>query len=148
MPEPDPTPDNLRLLGGCANPSVDPALVSSVRDQLPAAGASQELAELFRMLGDGNRVRILLALLKAGELCVCDLAAVVQSSESTVSHALRLLRTAGVVRSRRDGRRIFYALDDAHVRALLDLSTEHVGHRSRPPATATTAPATTIPDSR
>ena len=67
-------------------------------------------------------------LIEAGELCVCDLAAVVDMAESPVSHSLRLLRTAGVVRHRRAGRRVFYSLDDTHVRLLLDLSVAHVGH--------------------
>lgn len=118
----------VRTLGGCAGDTIDLRLVAAVRDQLPPDVASTQLADLFRMLGDANRMRILLALAAAGELCVCDLAAVVGSSESSVSHALRLLRTAGMVRSRRAGRRIFYCLDDAHVRMLLDLSTQHVAH--------------------
>ena len=64
----------------------------------------------------------------AGELCVCDLAAVVEAPETNVSHALRLLRTAGIVKARRAGRRMHYALDDAHVRLLLDVSREHLRH--------------------
>ena len=71
---------------------------------------------------------MLYALLEAGELCVCDLAGLVGASETVVSQGLRLLRTAGVVRNRRAGGQIFYALDDAHVRMLLDLSREHVRH--------------------
>lgn len=71
---------------------------------------------------------MLCALLEAGELCVCDLAAVVEMAESSVSHSLRLLRTAGIVKQRRSGRQIFYSLDDAHVRLLLDVSIEHVSH--------------------
>lgn len=83
---------------------------------------------MFRLLGDPGRVRMLGALLEAGELCVCDLAAVVDMAESPVSHSLRLLRNAGIVRHRRSGRQVFYRLDDAHVRLLLDLSIAHVGH--------------------
>ena len=86
------------------------------------------LAQMFRLLGDPTRVRILFALLEAGELCVCDIAAVVDTSDTKVSQAMSLLRTAGVVRNRRDGRNIFYRLDDAHVRMVLDLSREHLAH--------------------
>lgn len=89
----------------------------------PEAGG---LAELFRLLGDPTRVRILYALLEAGELCVCDIAEVVQTTETKVSQAMRLLRGAGVVRNRRDGRNVYYRLDDAHVRMLLDLTREHL----------------------
>jgi DNA-binding transcriptional ArsR family regulator len=70
------------------------------------------------------------ALADGDELCVCDLAATVGLPETTVSQALRLLRTAGVVRSRRDGRMVWYRLDDDHVRGLLDLSREHLRHGS------------------
>ncbi|NNF63094.1 MAG: metalloregulator ArsR/SmtB family transcription factor [Acidimicrobiia bacterium] len=83
---------------------------------------------MFRLLGDPTRVRILFALLEAGELCVCDIAAVVDASETKVSQAMRLLRGSGVVRNRRAGRNVFYRLDDAHVRMVLDLSREHVAH--------------------
>ena len=73
-------------------------------------------------------------MLLAGELRVGDLAAACEISETSVSHALRLLRTAGAVRSRRDGRTVIYRLDDAHVRALLDLTIEHVRHHEPEPA--------------
>lgn len=92
----------------------------------PAEG--DQIAELFKLLGDPTRTRMLYALREAGELCVRDLADTVESSETSVSHALRLLRTAGVVRNRRDGRNVYYRLDDDHVRMLLDLSREHLRH--------------------
>lgn len=105
-----------------------PGQVEVVAASLIGVDVARDLAELFRLLGDPTRVRILFALLEAGELCVCDLAAVVEASETKVSQALRLLRGAGVVRNRRDGRNVFYRLDDAHVRTLLDISREHVAH--------------------
>src|SRR5690606_35502556 len=85
-------------------------------------------AEMFRLLGDANRTRMLCALLEAGELCVCDLANAVEVSETATSHALRLLRTAGIVANRRVGRKVYYPLADAHVRLLLDVSREHLRH--------------------
>ena len=87
-----------------------------------------DLASLFRLLGDPTRTRLLYTLVEADELCVSDLAHAVGAEESTVSHALRLLRTAGVVRSRREGRNVHYRLDDDHVRLLLDVSREHLRH--------------------
>jgi DNA-binding transcriptional ArsR family regulator len=108
--------------------AIDGRRLAATRARLPAAGELAALAELFRLLGDATRARLLYALLEAGELCVCDLAATIGNSETTVSHALRLLRTAGVVRARRAGRRIHYRLDDAHVRLLLDVSREHLRH--------------------
>ncbi len=107
---------------------VDAGAVAAARDRLLSPDEAGELAEGFKLLGEPNRVRILFALLEAGELCVGDLASVVGVSETTVSHAMRLLRSAGIVRNRRDGRMIFYRLDDDHVRMLLELSRQHLAH--------------------
>jgi DNA-binding transcriptional ArsR family regulator len=115
-------------LDGCAVAGGDPGRVEAVAESLIGVDVAGDLAELFRLLGDPTRVRILFALLEAGELCVCDLAAVVETSDTKVSQAMRLLRSAGVVRNRRDGRNVFYRLDDAHVRMVLDISREHVAH--------------------
>ncbi len=97
-------------------------------------GEARRVADLFRLLGDPGRVRILFALAEAGELRVGDICTAVGAPESSVSHALRLLRTAGIVRNRRDGRNIYYGLDDAHVRLLLELSLEHRRHGDEPEA--------------
>jgi DNA-binding transcriptional ArsR family regulator len=87
-----------------------------------------ELAEVFSLLGDPGRLRLLTALLEAGELCVGDLAAVAGLGESAASHALRLLRARRVVSVRRAGRMAYYSLCDGHVRALLTAALEHLGH--------------------
>ena len=113
----------------CSTRVIDMDRVVSTKAKVPGRGTAGEAAAVFRLLGDPGRVRMLSALLEAGELCVCDLAAVVDTEESAVSHSLRLLRDAGVVRHRRAGRQVFYSLDDAHVRLLLDLTLQHVGHR-------------------
>jgi ArsR family transcriptional regulator, lead/cadmium/zinc/bismuth-responsive transcriptional repressor len=119
-------------------PSVDecdvhcdgvPLSLDAVRERLPSMERRVESAELFRLLGDPTRLAILHGLLEGGELCVCDVAEVAGVAENVVSQAMRLLRAADVVRTRRDGRRIFYRLADAHVRMLLDVSGDHVGHR-------------------
>ena len=115
-------------IDGCVTRSVDGARVAAVAESLIDVDVAVDLAEMFRLLGDPTRVRILFALLEAGELCVCDIAEVVETTDTKVSQAMRLLRSAGVVRNRRDGRNIFYRLDDGHVRMLLDLSREHVAH--------------------
>lgn len=89
------------------------------------------LADTFNVLGDATRVRILDALLRS-ELCVHDIARLLGLSESAVSHQLRLLRGMRVVRARRDGRLVFYALDDQHVVGLFEQGLEHVQERQRP----------------
>lgn len=116
------------LLERCEVPTVHPDTVELTRTKLPDTHEAERLAQLFRLLGDAKRTRILYALLEAGELCVCDIAATVDVMESTVSQALRLLRTAGIVANRRAGRVVYYRLADAHVRSLLDLSREHANH--------------------
>ena len=84
-----------------------------------------EIAETFKLLGDVTRVRILDALAHQ-ELCVSDLASLVDLSESAVSHQLRLLRNMRLVRARRAGRMIFYALDDQHIMSLFEQASHHV----------------------
>jgi DNA-binding transcriptional ArsR family regulator len=108
---------------------VDAERVRAVRERLVSPSEVERMAELFKILADPSRCRLMSAILEAGELCVCDLATTVEMSESNVSHHLRVLRAAGLVRARRDGRMVFYSPDDAHIRVLLDITREHVLHR-------------------
>jgi DNA-binding transcriptional ArsR family regulator len=123
-------PEAVTPLDGCVVRMVDPERVADTRSRLLDLDEAERLAGMLRLLGDRNRVRILFALAEAGELCVCDLAASVDVAEPAVSQALRLLRTAGVVRARRDGRTVWDRLDDEHVRLLRDLSRTHLSHGS------------------
>ncbi len=102
-----------------------PAKIARIRRRLLDHQAGAALADTFKVLGDLTRVRILDALAQS-ELCVCDLADLVGLSESAVSHQLRLLRSMRVVRSRRAGRMVFYALDDEHVIALFEQGLRHI----------------------
>lgn len=111
----------------CESPGADSQRVAWVRERLVGVDEAGRMAAQFKLLADATRTRLLDALL-AGELCVCDLAATIGVSESTVSHALRLLRTAGIVSNRRDGRMIYYSLADDHIRLLLEVSLEHLRH--------------------
>lgn len=90
----------------------------------------QALADTFRLLGDPTRVRIVDAL-SAGELCVCDIAAHIGISESAVSHQLRLMRSQRLVRGRREGRCVYYTLDDQHVLSLFQQGLRHVTEARR-----------------
>ncbi|HEX9374269.1 MAG TPA: metalloregulator ArsR/SmtB family transcription factor [Roseiflexaceae bacterium] len=106
---------------------VDPDAVRRIQEHPIDDDLTVQVAEIFKALSEPTRVRILHALLHA-ELCVGDLAAVLEMSESAVSHQLRLLRGLRVVRARREGKLVFYALDDEHVTRLFQLSLEHLGH--------------------
>jgi ArsR family transcriptional regulator len=98
---------------------IHQAQVSQARHSMPEEALVTEAAELFNMLGDNSRLRILLAL-NTTELCVCDLAAILEASSSAVSHQLRLLRAKGLVRFRKEGKIAYYSLADSPVRVLLE----------------------------
>ena len=94
-------------------------------DNVPDSDTLQSMTDIFKALGDPGRLKIVIAL-AACELCVCDLAAVCGSSESAVSHQLRILRNLKIVRYRREGKIVFYRLDDDHVKSLISQSLQHV----------------------
>lgn len=104
---------------------LDPARVAELRQAMLDEARATALAETFKLLGDVTRVRLLDALSR-GELCVCDLARLVGLSGSAVSHHLRLLRSVRLVRARRAGRMVFYALDDQHIIRLFRQGLRHV----------------------
>jgi DNA-binding transcriptional ArsR family regulator len=107
---------------------VDPERVRTVRERLMTAATAERMAAVFKVLADPSRCRLVAAIIEAGELCVCDLAATVGMSDSNVSHHLRVLRAHGLVRARRAGKMVFYSPDDAHIRVLLDITREHIKH--------------------
>ena len=99
--------------------------VYHLQSQILSTDKAQRMAEFFSLLGDGNRLRILSVLAKQ-ELCVCDLAAALNMSESAVSHQLRTLRTMRLVSYRKQGRNVFYHLQDSHVLNLYQSVAEHL----------------------
>jgi ArsR family transcriptional regulator, lead/cadmium/zinc/bismuth-responsive transcriptional repressor len=109
----------------CLTDEVHVGAVEAVRQQMPDQESLLGLAEVFKVLGDHTRVRILLAL-AVRELCVCDLAMLLDMSSSAISHQLRVLRGGKVVRYRREGKNVFYSLDDQHIHTLLRDGLEHV----------------------
>jgi len=117
-------------LDRCEVECVDPERVAAVLARLPDGHVFQDLAESFRVLSDPGRLRLISALLEGGELCVCDLAAVSDLSQTAVSHNMRLLRSHRLVRYRKQGRNVYYSLDDAHIRLLLDVGLQHVAHET------------------
>jgi ArsR family transcriptional regulator len=117
----------------CDLVQIDLGRVRSLRAELVSPDAVQGLADTFGALGDPTRVRILDAL-SHGELCVCDLAAVLGVSQSAVSHQLRLLRGLRLVRPRRDGRMVFYSLDDQHIISIFKQTLQHVQEERVAPA--------------
>jgi ArsR family transcriptional regulator len=110
----------------CSHDHAHPDL-QKIHGLMPDDDRLFDLADLFRVFGDSTRVRILYALFES-ELCVCDLSELLGMTQSAVSHQLRTLKDAKLVRARREGKSIFYALDDDHVRQLLSVGLEHLMH--------------------
>lgn len=101
-------------------------LVERAKENAVSPGSAERLATLFKALADPNRVRLLSALVTQ-EMCVCDIAAFLEMSESAVSHQLRYLRSLSLVRNRREGKVLYYRLADDHVQELIDVGLEHAG---------------------
>jgi ArsR family transcriptional regulator len=100
-------------------------VIAAVREQLPPEELLYDLAELFKIFGDSTRIRILYALLES-ELCVCDIAKLINVSQSAVSHQLRVLKASKLVKFRREGKVVFYSLADDHVMRILSQGMEHI----------------------
>ena len=109
----------------CEETAVHEGAVEQVRSQLPQDEVLYDLAELFKIFGDSTRVKILYALLEA-ELCVCDIAKLMDVSQSAVSHQLRVLKGSKLVKFRREGKTLYYSLADEHVFRILSQGMEHI----------------------
>lgn len=104
---------------------VDEERVARARARMHDDRTIVDLAETFKVLAEPTRVRILHAISEE-ELCVCDIAAVVNATQSAISHQLRILRSARLVKSRKDGKMVYYSLDDDHVRCLFEEGIRHL----------------------
>ncbi|NLO09435.1 MAG: winged helix-turn-helix transcriptional regulator [Clostridiales bacterium] len=100
-------------------------VVNSVRKKMPEEETLYDLAELFKVFGDSTRIRILWALDEA-EMCVCDIAYLLNMTQSAISHQLRVLKQAKLVRNRREGKVVYYSLDDEHVKMIFDQGLVHI----------------------
>ncbi len=100
-------------------------IINRVLEQQPDDEILYDLAELFKVFGDSTRIKILYSMFEH-ELCVNDIAGLLNLSQSSVSHQLRILKTSKLVKFRREGKSIYYSLDDEHVRAIISMGMEHV----------------------
>jgi ArsR family transcriptional regulator len=108
---------------GC---EVHKDIVNNVRQTLPEEEILYDLAELFKVFGDSTRIKILYVLLES-EMCVCDIAELLNMTQSAISHQLRVLKQSSLVKFRREGKAIFYSLADDHVVTILNQGMDHVG---------------------
>ena len=109
----------------CDGLEVHEDLLKIVNETLPEETELYDLAELFKVFGDSTRIRILFVLFEA-EVCVCDLAKVLNMTQSAISHQLRILKQNKLVKSRREGKSIFYSLADDHVRTIINQGRDHI----------------------
>lgn len=109
----------------CESCEVHANLLKIVNEKMPEETELYDLAELFKVFGDSTRMRILFVLFEA-EVCVCDLAEALNMTQSAISHQLRILKQNKLVKSRREGKSVFYSLADDHVRTIVDQGREHI----------------------
>ena len=110
----------------CQEEELHPEAIHRVREKLPQDEVLYDLAELFKIFGDNTRVKILYALLEAEELCVCDIASLMDVTQSAVSHQLRVLKSSKLVKFRKEGKTVYYSLADDHVCRILSQGMEHI----------------------
>lgn len=128
MPRKPQTTDTDAPRDRCEINLFDPKKVAFAKKSMPPTDDIERMSLIFQCVAHPTRIKIIQALF-TGELCVCDLAQVLGSSVSAVSHQLRTLRSLRLVKYRREGKMAYYSIDDEHVRALFALGLEHVRHR-------------------
>lgn len=109
----------------CDCTAIHQVVVDKVRTKMPPEERLYDLAELFKVFGDTTRIRILWALTEE-EMCVCDIATLLDMSQSAISHQLRVLKTNRLVKNRREGKVVYYSLDDAHIRNIFEQGFRHI----------------------
>ena len=109
----------------CEENIVHEETLAAIAKKMPQEETLYDLAELFKVFGDSTRIRILYVLFE-GEVCVCDLANILQMSQSAISHQLRILKINKLVKNRREGKSIYYSLADDHVRTIINNAMEHI----------------------
>lgn len=103
--------------------------IKRIKNKMPSEDNLSNLAEFFKMLGDSTRIKIICVLFE-GEMCVSAIVDILDMSQSSISHQLRILKTARVVKSRKEGKQVFYTLDDQHVQLIYEMGMEHVFERN------------------
>ncbi len=116
---------NRSEIDRCDCDVIHEATVNQVRQQMPQEELLYDLAELFKVFGDTTRVKILCALFEA-EMCVCDISALLGMTQSAISHQLRVLKQARLVKFRKEGKVVYYSLDDDHIKNIFDQGMAHI----------------------
>ena len=105
-------------------------IVSFVNKEMLSANMFSKISYFYKILGDETRIKILYALDKS-EMCVCDIANVLNMSKSSISHQLNTLKKSGIVKFRKEGKEVYYSLDDDHIKKVIEIGIEHIEHKER-----------------
>lgn len=116
---------NDKTFESCEGVEIHEELLKIAQEKMPEETELYDLAELFKVFGDSTRIRILFVLFET-EVCVCDLAQALNMTQSAISHQLKILKQNKLVKSRREGKSIFYSLADEHVRTIIAQGREHI----------------------
>jgi ArsR family transcriptional regulator len=119
--------DNMQV---CETTCIHEDIVNRVKDKLPDDETIYKLSEFFKVFGDKTRVKIVSALIDS-EMCVCDIAYLLNMSQSAISHQLRVLKNNNLVKNRKEGKVVYYSLDDDHVKDIIAQGIVHITHKGR-----------------
>lgn len=117
--------EEKEVIQNCSCTVIHEDVVSRVKESIPKEENLYDLADLFKIFGDTTRIKILCALFQA-EMCVCDIAALLGMTQSAISHQLRVLKHSRLVRYRKEGKVVYYSLDDDHVKGIFNLGLSHI----------------------
>lgn len=120
--------ENKSFADSCSCTIIHDDVVNKVKALMPEEEKLYDLAELFKVFGDTTRIKILCSLFES-EMCVCDIAALLGMNQSAISHQLRVLKQARLVKFRKDGKVVYYSLDDEHIKQIFDQGLNHINER-------------------
>ena len=116
------------MIDRCDCSVIHKEIVDKVMAKMPLDESLYELSDLFKVFGDSTRIRILCALIQA-EMCVCDIAYLLNMTQSAISHQLRILKQARLVKNRKDGKVVFYSFDDEHIKQIFNQGLSHINEK-------------------
>ncbi len=120
--------DNKNFADRCDCSVIHEDIVNKVKEKMPVEENLYDLAELFKVFGDTTRIKILWALAES-DMCVCDIAVLLNMTQSAISHQLRVLKQSRLVKNRKEGKIVFYSLDDEHVKQIFDQGLVHINEK-------------------
>lgn len=120
--------DKNNIIESCNCTVIHEAVINRVKEIMPEEEKLYDLADLFKVLGDSTRIKIICALFEA-EMCVCDIAALLGMTQSAISHQLRVLKQGRIVKYRKDGKVVYYSLDDDHIKGIFNQGLIHIDEK-------------------